>query len=379
MKTRRNFVLSGHVAGWVAALAVISLFMIPSNALGVDDDRFEPYVESHPDGRIDWDEQMIYGVGKGYLDKNGGSKNKALRAAQVTALQSILKIAAGVRLDDKKTLKDLGDGKVVINLQALIRYEDFGDPKFVSGKERPHFEVTRRAALSGVNGLSAVLLDHLKSSPLPWKSFPKPSPAVIDEPEEKTETWLVLDGRKLPDGERVQPGLFPKIASATGEVLYELGNVDEQSFLKEGMMKYAVSDTPAGDIGSSIGAMNRFLSGIGSFFSVREAMAQEKKEKREKRKRFIIKDVQKAEGLNKTNLVISEEDAKKLKAEDVSGQILKKCRVIVVVNSSIGGVEGSLPRWKKSGFFSRGNNGASHAEVLAFKNSDFFTTGSDIP
>ena len=347
MKTRRDVIGVGYVAGLVAALAGISLFMIPSNALGVDDDRFEPYVESHPDGRIDWDEQMIYGVGKGYLAKNGGSKNKALRAAQVTALQSILKIAAGVRLDDTKTLQSLGEGKFVVHLKAMIRYEEFGDPVFVKGKDA-HVEVTRRAAISGVDGLTAKLLDHLKSSSFPWKSFPKPAPAIIEEPEEKTETWLVLDGRNLPTGEQIQPALFPTIASTTGEVLYELGDVEEPSFLREGMVKYALSDTPSGDLGSSVGTMNRFLSGIGSLFSVREAMAQDKKIKRTKRKRFIIKNVQKAEGLNKTNLVISEEDAKKLKSEDVSGQILKKCRVIVVVNSSIGGVEGGLPRFMAS-------------------------------
>lgn len=345
MKKQRDSIGQSNGAAYLAAALTVFLLITPSNALGVDDERFEPYIESHPNGRIDWDEQMIYGVGKGYLDKNGGSKNRALRAAQVLALQSILKIAAGVRLDDRQTLQSLGDGKVVIHLKAMIRYEDFGDPKLVEDVSRPHIEVTRRAALAGVEGLTARLLDHLKSSPLPWKSFPKPSPAVFEEPVEETETWLVLDGRKLPAGERIQPALFPKIASATGEVLYELADIDEHALLQGGMIKYALSDAPPEDIELNPGAMNQFLLKLGSLFSANEAMAGEKKKKRKKRKRFIIKDVKKAKGLNKTTLVISEEDAKKLKSQDAAGKILKKCRVIVVVNSSIGGIEGGLPRF----------------------------------
>ena len=41
--------------------------------------------------------------------------------------------------------------------------------------------------------------------------------------------------------------------------------------------------------------------------------------------------------------MISAEDAVKLKAEDSSSRILKKCRVVVIVSSPIGGVEGTIP------------------------------------
>ena len=42
----------------------------------------------------------------------------------------------------------------------------------------------------------------------------------------------------------------------------------------------------------------------------------------------------------RANLVISESDARNIREEDASSQILKKCRVIVIVSSSIGGIEG---------------------------------------
>lgn len=323
--------------------AAILLFAMAGASIssGTGDKRFRAYVETHPDGWIDWDNGVIYGVGRAYLDKKRTSRNKALQGAKLIALQSILKTAAGIRLDDRETLESLGNGEIVIRLRGRIKYEEH-ETKFVEDAKRPYLEVTRRAAVNGVEGLTATILDQLKSSPVPWNKFPKQPAGVSEEDIEETETWLVLDGRKLPNGEKVRPALFPTIASTTGETLYDLEMVDEDALYREGMMKYVLSDSTAEDLSSDAGTADRLLSAVKGLFSARDAMAGEKK-KRKRRRRFIIKDVRKARGLNKTNLVISEEDAKKLKKEEVSGKILKKCKVIVVVNSSIGGIEGGLP------------------------------------
>jgi hypothetical protein len=72
------------------------------------------------------------------------------------------------------------------------------------------------------------------------------------------------------------------------------------------------------------------------------AVAQEKADRKRQRK-YVVKDVTQIEGLMKTNLVISEADAKEIREEDASSQILKKCRVIVAVSSSLGGIEGGFP------------------------------------
>jgi hypothetical protein len=75
---------------------------------------------------------------------------------------------------------------------------------------------------------------------------------------------------------------------------------------------------------------------------MRSAIAEEGKI-RKKRRRFIIKKVQGLQGLSKTNLVISQKDALALQKEDSASRILKNCRVIVIVSSPVGGVEGKLP------------------------------------
>jgi len=79
-------------------------------------------------------------------------------------------------------------------------------------------------------------------------------------------------------------------------------------------------------------------------FSPRPAIAQEEKI-RKKRKRFIVKKAEGLQGLSRTNLVISQNDALAFRAQDSASQILKNCRVIVIVSSPVGGVEGQLPRY----------------------------------
>jgi hypothetical protein len=74
---------------------------------------------------------------------------------------------------------------------------------------------------------------------------------------------------------------------------------------------------------------------------VRGAWAQDGR-KRKKRGSFVIAGAQQAQGLRKTNLIISEKDARKIRAEDASSDILKECRVIVVVSGTVGGIEGKL-------------------------------------
>ncbi len=302
---------------------------------------FDPLIEKHPDGWIDWDNGIIYGVGKGYLHLNGNSANKALRAAKVLALQSILKVAAGIRLDDRQTLETLGKGKVVIHLKAFIRFSEH-QSVFKDQAPKPYHEVTLRAPLTGIEGLTSKLLGHLKSESQTWHDFPVRTGPAIDE--DADQPWLVLDTRQMPASARLNPALFPKIMTPSGKTIYELKSVSEQALVERGMARYVVSDKPAEKLQARHAHIKTLLEQIETLLSVQEARAEEKT-KRQKRRRYIVKQVQEAQGLMRTNLVISENDARQLTEEDASSQILKKCRVIVIAASPIGGIEGQVMRY----------------------------------
>ena len=339
MKPDSNFT-SGKSFRWKSIVCIILFILfLPAFSSSIEDDRFSPFIEKYPNGRIDWSSGLIYGVGRGYLHLNNDSKSSAIRAAHVIAAASILKVAAGIRLDDRHTLETLGKDRVVIELKALVRYS-VHKTEFIKDKKQPYYEVTLLAPLTGVEGLTSMLITRLKTVPLDWMNLPKPSGEVVTEDEEKP--WLVLDARDLSKENRVKPAIFPKILSETGEIIYEPGNVDESALIQRGMARYVVSEEPKEGLVSQKNSVEQILERAGIIISTDEAVAGEP-EKRAKRKNYIVKSVKHAEGLMNTTLLISAADTQDLKKEDASSSILKQCRVIVIVSSPIGGVEGSIP------------------------------------
>ncbi len=336
MKSDLNF-KSDKKFGWKTITCIILLILFfPAFSSSIEDDRFSPFFETYPYGRIDWDSGFIFGIGRGYLHLNKNSESIALRAAQVIAAGNILKVAAGVRLDDRRTLEALGKDRIVIELKALVRYK-VHKTEFIKNVKQPYYEVTLSAPLTGVEGLTSMLVTKLKTVPLDWLNLPKPSDESFLDDEEKP--WLVLDARDLPKKGHVKPAIFPKIISETGETIYETGKIDESALVKRGMARYVVSDEPKEGLTSRKKSIEQILAEAGFSFLTDEAIAGDN-EKRTRRKNYIVKDVKEAQGLMNTNLLISDTDTRQLKSEDASSRILKQCRVIVIVSSPIGGVEG---------------------------------------
>jgi hypothetical protein len=321
-------------------LVLFCLLCLPAISASVDESRFEPYIEKHDIGWIDWENGLIYGVGRGYLNKNGKDRSRAKRASSVIASGNIVKMAAGLNLDDAQTLQTIGEGRVVVRLRAFLR-DRTHKSSFIEGDD-PYYEEIRVASLRGISGLTAKLIDYFSKEPV-WKDFPtrdlEQQPTAINDED---QPWLLLDARDLPGNDQVEPALFPKIISDDGEKLYDLSVAEQSALIERGMINYVVTDESTADLRSDVKLLDRLLARAGLILKVPEARAEEK-QKRKKRRSYIVKDVKAVQGLAKTNLVISAEDAVKLKSEDSSSRILKKCRVVVIVSSPIGGVEGTIP------------------------------------
>ena len=342
----------------VLALVLLCTFCLPGISASVDEISFGSFIEKHGNGWIDWDKGLIYGIGRGYLSKNRNNRPLSQGVAGVLASGSIVKLAAGIHLDDARTLETLGSGRVTIRLEAFLKDKQHKST-FVDDGNDPYYEVINVASMKGVSGLTAKLLDHFSTVPS-WRDFPVRPLKPRAELDDNDQPWLVLDARGLANNEQVQPAMFPKITSETGEIIYELQKVEEAALLNRGMMRYVVSDEPSSTLRSDHLAIDRLLARAGIIFGVDEARAETvekslqvpvfqskssvtKKTKRKKRERYIVKDVKALQGLAKTNLVVSAQDAMHLKAEDSASKILQKCRVLVLVSSPIGGIEGTLP------------------------------------
>ncbi|MDY7036830.1 MAG: hypothetical protein SV375_11800 [Thermodesulfobacteriota bacterium] len=317
---------------WIFHIAIVLLLTFVASSWARNDD-FSPYMEFFPKGKIDWDSGYFYGVGIGYPHLNKGSRARALKVAQASALSAILQVASQLRVDDKHTLSGLEKRKIIIQIKALIYYEPH-ERRYIKKGKHPFYEVTYRAPMKGVKGLTKKLLTHMRSRP-PLRQY-QPAKEAIDDGDDSSP-WLVLDARGLEKESRVKPAIFPKIVTGDGETVYDLNTVEEGALVDKGMVRYVVSDESLEELG--------FIPDKGPIISLRKLFSTpvvlaEEKLRRKKRGKYIITNVKQAQGLMKTNLLISESDANNIRKEDASSQILKKCRVIVIVSRSIGGVEG---------------------------------------
>lgn len=353
---------SGRKPARIIALIALCLLCLPGLSASVDESRFAAYIEKHAAGWIDWQNGLIYGVGRGYLTKNGNNRPLSQGVGGVLASGNIVKLAAGLHLDDTRTLESLGRGKVTINLKAFIRDKQVKST-FVENGDDPYYEIVKVADMKGITGLTAKLLDHFNKEQ-DWQDLPVRNLEPRADLGDEGEPWLLIDARGLASNDRPQPALFPKIKSEAGQEVYDVKQVEEAALINRGMMGYVTSSATAEELRADYRLVDQLLASAGLIVGVGEAQAKTELRSlgipvvggapagepetsrsggRQKRGRYIVKSAKDVQGLAKTNLVISAEDALELQAEDANSQILKKCRVVVVVSSPIGGIEGALP------------------------------------
>lgn len=343
----------------VAVLVALFLLCSPAISYGIDESSFEAYIERHANGWIDWKNGTIYGIGRAYLNKNRNSRPLSQGVASVLASGNIVKLASGLHLDDKATLESLGAaGKVSINLNAFIRDREFKST-YEENNGDPYYEVVKVAEMKGVSGLTAKLLDYLAKDPA-WKELPIQSPEPRADLGDDPGPWLLVDARNLPNRRQVEPALFPRILDSNGETIYSVGLAEKEALIGRGMVSYIATDLSSEDLRADNGRLlDQLLERVGMVLGARVAAATtversipnipftgktaDTKTERKRRGKYIVVNAENVEGLAKTNLLVSAEDAKELQEEDASTRILKKCRVVVIVSSPIGGAEGSLP------------------------------------
>lgn len=335
-----------HLIRFKISFILICILLLPALSASVNPNFFQPYIEKSVLGWRDWDKGEIYGVGRGYLKLNVNSKTRSARAAKTIAYGNVLKLAADIRLDDRLYLQNLAEGNFSVNLQALVHPKS-SSQVFVDDPVNPYYEVTMVVPLNGIEGLvSKVVPIFLGKSgqDAPGGEGGVQPPYSGKGLDDEEEPWLVLDCRSLQGAGSVQPALFPKIVDEGGREIYGLKKVEPVALYKRGMARYVITEENLGQLQSGSSSNSSFVSQLNSLLFVTEAEASDKTVRR-KRRRFIVKEVRESRGLNHTNLLISANDAKELTREDSASNILKKCRVIVVLASPSGGIDGRLHRY----------------------------------
>lgn len=276
-----------------------------------------PLVEPMASGSVNWTSGWVKATGIGVPPSGAGPAAKAMaqRAAFSVAVRNLLEVVKGVRIDAATLVENYIVQSEVIKSQVNGFVKGAQIEKTVESPDGS-VEVLVKAPLWGVNSLYDPFLDQMgvQDQNLP------------PEPAEEGYTGLVIDVRGL----GVKPACFPAVLDDKGEVIYGPKTVDRAAAQKDGMVHYMAAPKGA-DLSSLFGA---------STYVVRPV--QVAPPAREGKRPLKIKGSDKA-GVLKANIIISSEDAKKIRDDSALSAALKRSRVTVVTDPLIGGMEGRLP------------------------------------
>jgi len=291
-----------------AAIAAAMILCLAGVAVGQDKVSASEWVEQIGNkGSVNWTDGYIEAVGIGAPpQRNIGmpqARPMALRAAQVDAYRNLLEVVNGVRVDSTTTVKDFTVESDIINtqVQGIVKGAKTMKQEYLSDGT---VEVTVRMPMAG--NFTAVIvpriLERKQAAPMP--ATPQaPAPAAPQAPAASPAsggevfTGLVVDAR----GIQARPAMSPRIIDEKGQEVYGSMNVEREYAVQQGMSGYA-RDLTAAQSNARVTNSPVSVKGL------------------------------KTEGAGRSDIVIANADAEKIRASGDNQSFLKKCRVMIVLD-----------------------------------------------
>ena len=267
-------------------------------------------------GSINWSQGIITATGIGTPPEKYYGKPQArpmaLKAAQLDAYRNLLEVTNGVRIDSTTLVKDYMVESDVIHSQVsgMVKGAQVVKKEYLSDGT-----VKVALAMSLRGGFAQLILpkdikqvSEIKTIPsAPLKPAdeekvggasvpPSPEPATTAA-EPTLYTGLVVDARGL----NSRPAMSPKIFDENGQEVYGSGYVSREFAVQQGMTGYARDLTAA---------------------QTNPRVTDEP---------FMVKGLR-TEGPDRSNVVISNADAAKIRSASENLLFLKKCRVMIVLD-----------------------------------------------
>ena len=266
--------------GFILALLLSSLLFAQVSG-GYD------YVQQMPAGAIDWTRGVVKATGIGAPNPDvplAAQRAGALRAAKLDALRNILETIKGVYIDAETTIENAMTVSDVIKtkINGIVRNFTVTDIRYMSDGS---IEVDVEVPLTG-EMINTLLPQQVgMNSPLV-----QPQAGGIF-------TGLIIDAR----GFKVQPAMAPKIVTPDGVEVYGTGFVSREYAVEMGIAGYAKN------------------------------IEQARNDDRVKPNPLIIKAIG-VTGPNKTDIIISPNDAMRLHQYRENLKFLEQCRVMIIVD-----------------------------------------------
>jgi hypothetical protein len=351
-----TFCITPHFSAYsrtVFSYTLLSVLLLPvasiadSSAAGVNSP--QPLLEKFEKGFINWQiGEYVANVSapvpaeyRGKAVNQAMGKELALRVSRALADSVFLQIVAETRVDAKNRLSQLVKGDSEIKLTGNIRGKELIDTKWVKRENKLWLEASYRISMRGVDGVISNIYDKaIEARPAMSPASAKSPANSTNKQDKNSQTVVYIDAR----GTGLQPALFPCIMDQQHARLFDPAKAGKSYIAENGVVEYVVSNNKEPlsslvDINNSI-----IISSIRPTildWLITPAAAEEAAPVRKRKKRKAIKATD-AEGLLKSNIIVSKEDAEKLRQSQEKGELDTNPRIIVITDGTVGGTEGRL-------------------------------------
>ena len=248
-------------------------------------------------GSVDYSAQAINSIGIGFVPTNavnaGQARRMALRIAKQDALRQLIEIVNGVTLTSETTMSGaMVDDVINTKVRGFIRgARQVGQPKYLSDTS---VEVEFTVPMTGI---SDIILPPVTLAAAPTNNTGGVGTTAAPTATAGGVSGLIIDARGL----KARPAMAPRILDQNGNAIYGPGKYDR---------KYAVSN------------------GVAGYSKTLEAA---QKDPRVTGNPLVIKGVA-ISGTNRTDIVVSNSDVSRIDVADRNGNILKDCRVLILLD-----------------------------------------------
>jgi hypothetical protein len=265
----------------VAALVLV--FGLPAQAESDD-----AVVQKIGHGEVNWSAKTVTATGSGAANLKDASvavaRLNAERTAKLDAMRNVVETIQGIQVTGKRSAGDLmSSGEIKTRVQGFVQGCKVADTRYYSDGS---VDVVLQCPMN--DGIASTLFKGLPETKFPRK-LPTKGPELY--------SGLVVNAKSL----GVLPSMAPRVTDEHGAEVYGASVVTEQGLAQGGIAAYA-KDVDAA-----------------------------KKEERIGGKPMVVKALRLAEK-SKTDIVISNADADKLRGQNSNLTFLTEGRVVIVVD-----------------------------------------------
>ena len=242
---------------------------------------------------VDWQKRTIAATGFGAPNRNLSQdrwRMSAIEAARIQALAKLLETTKGLSVTSETVVESftVSNQTIKTKVEGIIR-----NFQVISTKDLPDGTVEVVVAIPIDGDLSNLFIPE---SVVPRPAIEVPDTTKTKQPDQ-LYTGLIVDARGL----QVRPAMLPKIVNEEGQEVYGTGYVSRDYAVSQGIAGYS------------------------------KDLKKASNDERVKDKPIIIKGI-KASGSRNTDVVISNEDAKKLRSLASNLNFMQQCKVIIALD-----------------------------------------------